>query len=170
MKGLPPALTRHIRFYIALVCGVAAWAACRLFEAGAAPLAGGDVFYLVFLAFCIPLIRQKSADLKKRAKSQDEGIAVVVFITLATMTFFTVAVFTALNGKHAAEILPLALAGLGRAAGLVRAAYGDGLPLCRHPLFRRSRMRGRRKGLAVPRQRRRSLRVGLSLLFLCRGA
>ena len=69
----PAALTRHIRFYIALVCGLTAWAVCRLFAVNAAPLAGGDVFYLVFLALCIPLVRQKLSALKKRAKSDDEG-------------------------------------------------------------------------------------------------
>jgi uncharacterized membrane protein len=113
----PAALTRHIRFYIALVCGVAAWAACRLFDVDAALLAGGDVFYLAFLLACIPMIGQKPAALKKRAKSQDEGIAVVVFVTLATMVFFMVAVFMALNKKQGIEVLPLALAAIGAPLG-----------------------------------------------------
>jgi uncharacterized membrane protein len=113
----PAALTRHIRFYIALVCGVAAWAACRMFYVDAALLAGGDVFYLAFLMACIPMIGQKPAALKKRAKSQDEGIAVVVFVTLATMVFFMVAVFMALNKKQGIEVLPLALAAVGAPLG-----------------------------------------------------
>ena len=113
----PAALTRHLRFYIALVCGIAAWAVCRLFEADAALLAGGDVFYITFIACMIPLIGQKSAELKKRAKNQDEGIAVVIFIILATMVFFAAAVFTALNKKQGLEILPLALAAGGALLG-----------------------------------------------------
>src|SRR5687768_18098102 len=44
----------------------------------------------------------------KRAKNEDEGITVVVLITLATMAFFCVAVFLALSKKHDAEVLPLA--------------------------------------------------------------
>jgi uncharacterized membrane protein len=114
MKG---AFTRHIRFYSALVCGIAAWAICRMFDNDAALLAGGDVFYLVFLALCVPLLGQKTSDLKKRARSEDEGIAVVVLITLATMAFFCVAVFLALARKHDVEVLPLVLAIIGAPLG-----------------------------------------------------
>jgi len=113
----PAALTRHIRFYIALTCGFAAWALCHVLGMDVALLAGGDVFYLVFLACCVPLVRQKAADLRKRAKSEDEGIAVVIFVTLATMVFFAVAVFIALGNKHHIQILPLALAALGAPLG-----------------------------------------------------
>ena len=64
-------------------------------------LAGGDVFYLVFLGLCLVMIAgQTPADLKRRAKTEDEGIVIVVLITLATMAFFAYAVFTALNKKH----------------------------------------------------------------------
>ena len=116
MKG-PVSFTRHIRFYTALVCGAVAWAICRQFNGDAALLAGGDIFYLVFLGFCIPLLGQKTSDLKKRAKSEDEGIAVVVLITLATIAFFCVAVFMALSKKHDVEILPLVLAIIGAPLG-----------------------------------------------------
>lgn len=116
MKG-PVSFTRHIRFYMALACGLAAWAICRLFDSDAALLAGGDIFYLVFLGFCIPLLGQKTSDLKKRARNEDEGIAVVVLITLATMAFFCVAVFLALSKKHDVEILPLVLAIIGAPLG-----------------------------------------------------
>jgi uncharacterized membrane protein len=117
MKGLPTAFSRHIRFYSALACGIAAWLVCRLFSFAAAPLAGGVVFYLVFLGFCVALLGQKAADLKRRAKQEDEGIAVVILITLATMGFFCFAVFTALHDKHHADILPLVLAAIGAPLG-----------------------------------------------------
>jgi uncharacterized membrane protein len=113
----PAALTRHIRFYIALVCGLVAWAVCRALDLDAAPLAGGDIFYLVFLALCIPLLGQKAAALKRRAKSEDEGIGIVVLVTLSTMAIFCFAVFTALGRKHNLEILPLALAAIGAPLG-----------------------------------------------------
>jgi uncharacterized membrane protein len=115
MKGLSAAFTRHFRFFAALACGLAAWALCRSLDIEAAPLAGGDVFYLVFLALCIPLVRQKPSGLKKRAKSEDEGIAVVILIILATMAFFCAAVFMALSGEH--EVLPLVLAMVGAPLG-----------------------------------------------------
>ena len=69
------------------------------------------------MACVVPLIGQKSAELKKRARGQDEGIAVVVFIILATMVFFAAAVFTALNKKEGLELLPVVLAGCGALMG-----------------------------------------------------
>lgn len=117
MKGLHAALTRHFRFYTALAGGLATWEILRELHFAAALLAGGVVFYLVFLAFCIPLVRQKPSSLKKRAKSEDEGIAVVIVITLATMAFFCTAVFMVLAKKQGAETLPLVLALVGAPLG-----------------------------------------------------
>ena len=112
------ALSRHVRFYIALGCGFLAlllgWIASR----PVALLAAGDVFYLVFLGLCLLMIAgQTSGDLKRRAKSEDEGIGVVIGITLATIVFFVVAVFEALNAKHAIPVAPLILAALGAPLG-----------------------------------------------------
>ncbi|MBW8708876.1 MAG: DUF1345 domain-containing protein [Alphaproteobacteria bacterium] len=81
-------------------------------------LAGGDVFYIVFLILCgVMIARQKKADLKQRAKIEDEGIGIVLLITIATMSFFCDAVFTALNRKHGLEVTPLLLAGIGAPMG-----------------------------------------------------
>jgi len=118
MKGLIPFLSRHMRFYIALTGGIATALAAWALGFDAPLLAGGDVFYLVFLVLCLVMIaRQKASDLKKRAKSEDEGIAIVLLITLATMGFFCDAVFTALNRKHGIEVAPLVLAGIGAPLG-----------------------------------------------------
>jgi uncharacterized membrane protein len=109
---------RHIRFYIALACGLAAFAAAHVAGMGVAALAGGDVFYLVFLGLCALLVTgQTPAGLKQRAKNQDEGIAVVVLVTLATMIFFCDAAFVAINHKHGVDLAPLVLAGLGAPLG-----------------------------------------------------
>ena len=117
MKGLIAAFFRHTRFYIALACGIAAWMALRPFAPQAAPVGGGVVFYLVFLLGCAAAMGQKAAVLKKRAKTEDEGIAIVLFITMATMGFFCFAVFTALNAKHHTDTLPLVLAAIGAPLG-----------------------------------------------------
>jgi uncharacterized membrane protein len=118
MKGLITILSRHGRFYIALACGLAAGAAAHLTGFDAPLLAGGDVFYLVFLILCgVMIAGQKAGDLKKRAKSEDEGILIVLLITVATAGFFCDAVFTALNKKHGLEIIPLVLAGVGVVLG-----------------------------------------------------
>jgi uncharacterized membrane protein len=81
-------------------------------------LAAGDIFYFVFLGLCLLMVAGQTAqDLKKRAKTEDEGLGFVIVITLVTMLFFSVAVFEALAKKHAIEIVPLVLAGIGAPLG-----------------------------------------------------
>jgi uncharacterized membrane protein len=117
-QWLRAAFTRHIRFYSALVLGLGAFAVGRMADLPVALLAGGDVFYLVFLVLCVVMVAGQTAeDLKARAKSEDEGITIVVLIILATLLFFSVAVFEALNKKHGIDILPLALAAVGAPLG-----------------------------------------------------
>src|SRR5690349_16206662 len=53
----------------------------------------------------------------RQAYSADEGVAVVIVVTLAAMSFFSAAVFEALNTKHAPHGLALVLAGLGAPLG-----------------------------------------------------
>src|SRR4051794_11367431 len=114
MKGLTAFLKRHGRFYTALALGLVAFAAARQNGFDAPLLLGGDVFYAVFLSLIgVMIARQKKSDLKQRAKSEDEGILIVLLITIATMGFFCEAVFTALNKKHGLEIVPLLLGGVG---------------------------------------------------------
>jgi uncharacterized membrane protein len=118
MKGLIAILSRHKRFYIALVCGLGTALVARLLGFDAPLLAGGDVFYIVFLILCGVMIAGETAsDLKRRAKNEDEGIVIVLLVTLATVAFFCDAVFTALNKKHGLDIPPLVLAGIGAPLG-----------------------------------------------------
>ena len=118
MKGQISFLSRHMRFYIALACGLSTIAIAHITGFDAPLLAGGDVFYLIFLIICgVMIAGQKKADLKKHAKNEDEGIGIVILITLATMGFFCDAVFTALSRKHGLEITPLVLAGIGAPLG-----------------------------------------------------
>src|SRR5689334_6474275 len=112
MKGLISILSRHGRFYIALGLGAATALIAHLAGFEAPLLAGGDVFYLVFLGLCLVMIAgQKTEDLKRRAKTEDEGIVVVLFIIVATMGLFTYGAFTALNEKHGIHVPTLVLAG-----------------------------------------------------------
>jgi uncharacterized membrane protein len=115
---LAMAFGRHVRFYTALACGLIAFAVGRMAGLPVALLAAGDVFYFVFLGLCGLMIAGQSAqDLKKRAKTEDEGLLIVVVIILATMLFFSIAVFEALGKKHGIEIVPLVLAAIGAPLG-----------------------------------------------------
>ena len=111
MNGM---IARHIRFYVALGCGVAAFVVARALNLPAPLLAAGDAFYLVFLILIAVMVAgQSPKDLKRRAKTEDEGIAIVFLVTLATIVYFVAAVFIALHKKHAIDpgSLGLALAG-----------------------------------------------------------
>jgi uncharacterized membrane protein len=111
-------LSRHVRFFVALGCGLLAFGIGRMADLSVALLAGGDVFYIVFLALCLAMVAGQSAeDLKRRAKKEDEGIAIVILIILATLLFFSLAVFEALGKKHGFELLPVILAGIGAPLG-----------------------------------------------------
>ncbi len=112
-------LSRHGRFYAALACGAATYAVAATLHISAPLLAAGDVFYLVFLVLIgVMVAGQSKADLKKRAKREDEGIAIVILVTLATMAYFCSAVFITLNKKHGGpDPVPLILAGIGAPLG-----------------------------------------------------
>lgn len=110
----------HARFFTALACGLIAFGA--VWALGLKPplpiLAGGDAFYAIFLILCLALVARDRPDLKARAAQEDEGILVVMLITLTTMGFFCLAVFEALSHKHDAFNLPaLILAGTGALLG-----------------------------------------------------
>lgn len=113
------ALARHKRFFGALAAGLAAWLLASgpgfgKLGLGVAALAGGDFFYLVFLLSCAPLLAMTPKALRHRARQMDEGIWVVMLVTLATMGFFVTAVLETLNQKgHAFDMTALALAGIG---------------------------------------------------------
>jgi uncharacterized membrane protein len=112
------AFRRHARFFIALICGIATVLAGQALGFLSPFLLGGDVFYLVFLMLIMVMTADMSArEFRKRAKSEDEGIAIVILITLATMLFFFTAVFEALNRKHGIQWVPLVLAGIGAPLG-----------------------------------------------------
>lgn len=115
---LAATLSRHRRFYGALAAGVVTALGSAAVGFDAPLLAGGNVFYLVFFILCLVKITgENAADLKMRARTEDEGIVIVLLITIATMAFFCDGVFTALNRKHVHEVLPLVLSGVGAVAG-----------------------------------------------------
>jgi uncharacterized membrane protein len=107
----------HLRFYGGAVTGLAAFAAGSILGLANALLIGGDVFFLVFLILCLLLTGESAEALARRADSEDEGIGIVVLITLVAMAFFLEAAFTAINTKDAPSHWPLILAGLGAPLG-----------------------------------------------------
>ena len=117
MNRYPAFLRHHARFYAAAAAGLAAMAAGAAFGLGDPFLLGGDIFFLVFLVLILLVIGEDAKAFARRADSADEGIAVVVLVTLAAMLYISVAVFEAINTRHAPSLMPLILAGIGAPLG-----------------------------------------------------
>jgi uncharacterized membrane protein len=92
-------LYHHGRFYAAVCLGIAVYVAFRLLD-GPAPLAaGGDSFFLSYLAAATWVALRKSASkhLRQRAAQEDEGILIVVAIAVTIIAINVAAIFIALN-------------------------------------------------------------------------
>lgn len=94
-------LRHHGRFYISFLLGLLVWAVAEfLFNIHALGVVlAGDTFFLLYLvltAFFVPGLTP--AKLRKRADFDDEGIALIALITLATISVSFVAIFMLING------------------------------------------------------------------------
>ena len=75
----------HSRFYASVLCGVATWLVPYA-SAGARTSISGTVFFVIYLASTALLAREVTVeDLRKKASMEDEGIFVIVLITLAVI-------------------------------------------------------------------------------------
>lgn len=101
---------RHFRFYIAVAVGVIVFAILR-WTGGPVPLAAsGDAFFLTYLiAAVMVLLSHTAEDLRRRAKAEDEGILIVIAITLVVIGMNLAGVFLALNRDPPLDVLSLAL-------------------------------------------------------------
>jgi uncharacterized membrane protein len=117
MTGVSAYLHHHERFYSAAAIGLVAFGAARAFGFAAPLLLGGDIFFAAFLIFSTRILAESPVRFSRRADSADEGIAIVMLVTLAAMIFFCAAVFEAINTRHAPSIAPVLLAALGAPLG-----------------------------------------------------
>lgn len=102
-------LYHHGRFYGAVLFGAAVYAVSFSLHGPVPPAGAADAFFLCYLATALwHLLRSTPADLKRRAAREDEGILLVVAITLAIIAINVTAIFAALNGGRLA-IASLAL-------------------------------------------------------------
>src|ERR1051325_9118431 len=104
-------LRHHFRFYIAALCGVAGYALARTLAFPVPLNVAGDVFFLAYLFQHMALVvRLSHEDLDRHASEEDEGILIIVLLTLAAMTFNAIDIFTALNQNRLPGRFDLALA------------------------------------------------------------
>lgn len=91
---------QHARFYVGLLAGLLAWAITRFFDRDIAPIAGGDVFFLVYVVSMWAVARQISIDkLRWRANLEDEGLRIIVAVTAIAISFSFASIFMILQNK-----------------------------------------------------------------------
>jgi uncharacterized membrane protein len=79
-------LRHHSRFYISVICGILVWLQPLGRESGIRIPLAGVTFFLIYLASAFLAARELTVvDLRAKSKLEDEGIAVIVLITLAAI-------------------------------------------------------------------------------------
>lgn len=117
-QGIRAHLSRHRWFYLALGCGALAWVVTAMLPFNARLAVTGDCFYLTYLLLVVfVLVRAPAREFRAWIEQEDEGLFLVLLITIAAIVFSLVSIFSLLNASHRAHglflILSLASAPLG---------------------------------------------------------
>jgi uncharacterized membrane protein len=101
----------HGRFYLAAIAGIAVWLVAWSLPWPLPTLAGGDAFFLIYLALMTRYaLRTTPQDLRRRASVEDEGIPLIVALALAAIVFSVVAIFALLSRTSQPDPAELSLA------------------------------------------------------------
>ncbi len=89
---------RHLWFYLAALMGAALWAALGGLEASLRLALAGDLFYAVYLGSAAWRVNTSSTALiRERSAVADEGMLVIVLVTLGAITLSLLAIFGLVN-------------------------------------------------------------------------
>lgn len=103
----------HGRFYAAALAGLATWLAAWALRWPSPELAGGDVFFLAYLALMTRLALRITPDgLRRRAAVEDEGTPLIIVLASAAIILSLIAIFSLLRraGQPDAAELSVAIA------------------------------------------------------------
>jgi uncharacterized membrane protein len=107
-------LQHHIRFYVSGLIGIGLWFAMGQLLPDLRLVAAGDGSFAIYLASVAVLACRGNPDLlRSRASSEDEGIAVIVLVTMFAIVLSFYAIFAILGNSASPSILHLVLAILG---------------------------------------------------------
>ena len=111
-------LAHHGRFYACLFLGAVVFALAAPLRPPVRLLAGGDAFFAAYIVALLAVaIRISPKELDRKADIEDEGIAVVVLLTLVLIGFCSFAIFQILAHKAGLDATALALAFAGAPLG-----------------------------------------------------
>ena len=103
-------IRRHRWFYLSLLCGAVSWVAAHGYPRNVRLAITGDVFYFVYLVFIVTIVTRVPVDrFRDWVDDEDEGLFIVIIITLAAVAFSLISIFSLLNGGHKTGSLFLAL-------------------------------------------------------------
>jgi uncharacterized membrane protein len=102
----------HSRFYLSALLGVTVWGATLTFDERLRLVLAGDVFYATYLIMMTVLAHDLwPAELRKRAAIEDEGMLLIVVLTVAAIAFSLLSLFGLVSeGKSDPPLLGLAIA------------------------------------------------------------
>jgi uncharacterized membrane protein len=107
---IPLGYKRHIPFYIALLCGLAAMPLALWLSPELTIEAAANVFFLVYLALSAVKIRRLTvAFLKKHAARADEPVWVIFVVTIGAAMVAVVSLFVVINGSGDPDVWALGL-------------------------------------------------------------
>ena len=104
-------MTHHARFYTSALLGVIVWAATGMVAQPIRLMVAGDGFFGVYLVSMAVLeTRATPEDMRRRASFEDEGIILIVLITLTAISLSIGSILALLNEPERPDTLRLALA------------------------------------------------------------
>lgn len=107
----------HGRFYLAALIGAIVYALAASLGWVFPYAAAGDAFFLAYLAMSARLLGATHQDLRRKAAIEDEGILIVVLVTLAIVAVSIAGIFNALHQKDHTDAFSLILALMGAPLG-----------------------------------------------------
>lgn len=104
-------IRHHGRFYSAVLAGLALWLTALALHWPLPPLAGGDAFFLIYLALMGRFALGVTPEgLRRRASVEDEGIPLIILLALAAVVLSLAAIFALLGRPDAPDPAELSLA------------------------------------------------------------
>ena len=101
---------RHLRFYASAGVGVIVWAVAGRLDLPLHIALAGNTFFGCYLLSMVGMARGATpSDMRKRAESKDEGIILIVFITLGAIALSLGSIFMLLNAPEKSGALHLLL-------------------------------------------------------------
>jgi uncharacterized membrane protein len=103
-------VSRHRRFYFSALLGILSWLVTGGLARAERYAVAGDTFFGVYLVMMSVLAFQTSPDdLRNEAETEDEGVALILAITIAVIAFSLTSIFALLNQNDKPDALRIGL-------------------------------------------------------------